>query len=124
MVKSQYYRFKFYINASHAISIDGVLGEPHPHTWEISLYTLKINGDFVAFNTIEDDIETYLKRFQDVFINDIEPFTAINPTLENICHYLKDELKKLLFERKWVLLSIEVSETPTRSYIIDLSDEV
>ncbi len=123
-MKYQHYRFKFYINAAHAIYINGVLGERHPHTWEITLYTLKISNDFIAFNSIEKDIEAYLKRFQDVFINEIEPFTTLNPTLENICHYFKEELQNLLFQRKWLLLSIEVSETPTRSYIIDISDEV
>lgn len=123
-MEHQHYRFKFYINAAHAIYINGVLGERHPHTWEITLYTLKVSNEFVAFNSIEKDVEAYLSRFQDSFINEVDPFTTLNPTLENICYYLKEELKKLLFERKWLLLSIEVSETPTRSYIIDISDEV
>ena len=29
------YRFSFYLNASHAIYINGELGDSHPHTWEI-----------------------------------------------------------------------------------------
>lgn len=123
-MKYSQYRFKFYINASHAIYIDGVLGQAHPHTWEIMLYTLKMREDFIAFDAIEKQIERYLQQFQDKYINQIEPFTTINPTLENIARYLKEELQKLLFEKKWLLLSIEVGETPSRSYIIDISDEI
>ena len=123
-MKYSQYRFKFYINASHAIYIDGVLGQAHPHTWEIMLYTLKMREDFIAFDAIEKQIEGYLQQFQDKYINQIEPFTTINPTLENIARYLKEELQKLLFEKKWLLLSIEVGETPSRSYIIDISDEI
>ncbi|WP_069999814.1 6-carboxytetrahydropterin synthase [Cellulosilyticum sp. I15G10I2] len=123
-MKYNQYRFKFYINATHAIYINGVLGQEHPHTWEITMHTLKVKDDFIAFDTIEKDIEKYLHRFQDVSINQVEPFTTLNPTLENISHYFKETLQQLLFEKRWLLLSIEVSETPTRSYIIDISDEV
>lgn len=123
-MKYSQYRFKFYINATHSIYINGILGQEHPHTWEITLYTLKIKEDFIAFDTIEKDIEKYLQTFQDVYLNHVNPFVTLNPTLENICAYFKDIFWKRLFEKGWMLLSIEISETPTRSYIIDISDEV
>lgn len=47
-----------------------------------------------------------------------------NPTLENLCEFFKNELEKLLGSHGWLLSRIEVSETPTRSYIIDRSDEI
>lgn len=118
------YRFKFYINASHSIYLNEVLGEQHPHTWEIILNTIKLKDNFIIFNDIEKHIEKYLERFQDVYINKVPPFDTLNPTLENICGYFKDSIQKLLFEKGWLLLSIEISETPTRSYIIDISDEM
>lgn len=118
------YRFKFYLNASHSIYLNGVLGQEHPHTWEITLNTVKLKDNFIIFNDIEKSIEKYLGKYQDSYINKIEPFITINPTLENICEYFKDEFQNLLLESGWLLLSIEISETPTRSYIIDISDEV
>lgn len=118
------YRFKFYLNASHSIYLNGVLGQEHPHTWEITLDTIKLKDNFIIFNDIEKSIEKYLGKYQDLYLNKVEPFGKLNPTLENICQYFKNEFQKLLLENGWLLLSMEISETPTRSYIIDISDEV
>lgn len=123
-MKYNQYRFKFYLNASHSIYLNGRLGEEHPHTWEIIINTVKLKESFIIFNDVEKEIEKYLKIFQDRYLNEVRPFTTLNPTLENICEYFKDTLQSLLIENGWLLLSIEISETPTRSYIIDISDEV
>ena len=123
-MKYNQYRFKFYLNATHSIYIKGKLGEEHPHTWEIILNTVKLKDNFIIFNDIEKYIEQYLSKFQDKYLNETAPFNTLNPTLENICGYFKDAFQSLLFEKGWVLLSIEISETPARSYIIDISDEV
>lgn len=117
------YKFKFYLNASHSIYINGVLGEEHPHTWEIIIYTIKLEEDFIIFNDVEKYVEDYIKKYQDLYINEVEPFTTLNPTLENICKFFKEKFRVLLLDAGWILLSIEISETPTRSYIIDLSRE-
>lgn len=122
-MKYNQYRFKFYLNASHSIYLKGTLGQEHPHTWEITLNTVKLKNNFIIFNDIEKSIEKYLSKYQDSYLNNIAPFTTLNPTLENICEYLKNEFQNLLFENGWLLLSMEISETPTRSYIIDISDE-
>lgn len=123
MIYSQY-KFKFYLNASHSIYINGNLGQSHPHTWEISLNVLKVKEKFIQFHEVEKAIEAYLDKYQNTFINNIEPFNEINPTLENICEYFKGTLRDLLKKKGWVLMTIEISETPSRSYIIDLIDEV
>lgn len=118
------YKFKFYLNASHSIYINGVLGQSHPHTWEFTLDVLKVWEDFVQFNDVELAIEDLLSKYQNNYINEIEPFIKMNPTLENICEHFKERLKKLLMDIGWILMIIEISETPSRSYIIDLIDEV
>lgn len=40
-MRYQQYKFKFYMDARHAIYIGGKLGEVHPHTWEIVLHVVK-----------------------------------------------------------------------------------
>ena len=40
-MRYQQYKFKFYMDARHAIYIGGKLGEVHPHTWEIALHVVK-----------------------------------------------------------------------------------
>lgn len=123
-MKYRQYKFKFYLNASHAISIQGKLGQKHPHTWEITLNTLKLMDGFIQFNQLEKRIEEFFETYQDKLLNEIDPFDVVNPTLENCCEYFKTQLQSILNEEGWVLLMIEMSETPTRTFVINtLEDE-
>ncbi|NCB42714.1 MAG: 6-pyruvoyl tetrahydrobiopterin synthase [Clostridia bacterium] len=117
------YRFKFYLNASHYIYIQGKNGVKHPHTWEITLDMLKVKEGFVQFNELESQIERFMMRFQDVTLNEVPPFDVINPTLENACEYFKDQFQEILSKNGWVLLIISMSETPTRAYVISLMND-
>lgn len=122
MAYSQY-RFKFYINTTHAIYIAGKLGQVHPHTWEIELNTMKMDEGFISFTQFEKRIEQLLAPYSNVYLNDVPPFTTLNPTLENLTRYFKDFLHQEMYKIGWILISIEVAETPTRSFIIDLTDK-
>lgn len=122
-MKYDQYRYKFYLNARHWILIRGNQGELHPHTWEFTLDTLKVISGFVEFHEIEELIEKELQPYQDQCLNEVAPFDIMNPTLETICHYFKNEIRDRLLERGWALLSIEIAETPTRSYVIDLEEQ-
>lgn len=113
------YKYKFYLNANHSILIDGVMGQVHPHTWEIVIEVIKVVEGFVQFSFVEKAIEELLSKYQDKYINEIEPFDEINPTLENISEYFKEAIKQKLKQDGWMLLRLEISETPARSYIID-----
>lgn len=112
------YKFNFYLNASHAIYIDGKLGASHPHTWEIVIRTIKSQKEFVMFTEVEKTIEEFLGKYQNRYMNDFEPFDAMNPTLENITSYFLEQMELLLEPLGWIVFYIEVSETPTRSYVI------
>ena len=118
------YRFKFYFNASHAIYLSGEMGQSHPHTWEVILNVMKVTDNFVLFDEVEKMCEEFLSRYQDVFINTVSPFTTINPTLENLCTYFREKLQEMLHDKGWLLLSIELSETPSRSYVISVTEEM
>jgi 6-pyruvoyl tetrahydropterin synthase-related domain len=122
-MKYEQYKFKFYLNASHAIYIHGKRGQTHPHTWEIAIDTMKLHNDFIRFDQIEKLIERDMEQFQDTELNAKEPFNTVNPTLENICVFFQKSIEKILNENGWVLLLIEVSETPARSYVINTADE-
>lgn len=81
---------------------------------------IKIVDGFVQFNDVEYTIEKMLSDYQDKYINEIPPFDTLNPTLENICLHFKDCIDEQMKNMGWLLLKIEISETPTRSYMIDL----
>lgn len=118
------YKYKFYLNATHAIYIEGKCGTIHPHTWEIIIHTVKVQDDFVQFNEVEEAIEKYLEQYQNRYINEINPFNILNPTLEHITKFLLNQLQEILNAIGWVIFTIEVSETPTRSYIISTVETI
>lgn len=113
------YRFKFYLNASHSIIINGRMGAVHPHTWEIRVDVLVVRDEFTQFGTYEKVIDEILSKYQNQTMNNIEPFDKIVPTLENIIQYFGDTISEKLRANGGELMIIEGSETPTRSFLID-----
>jgi len=116
----QEYRFKFYLNALHSILINGKMGDSHPHTWEITVDVFKQNNGFISFSEVEQPVEQLFKPFQGQNMNDIAPFDALNPTLENVAKYFQSELETIFVSGGFMLARIEVAETPARSFIIDI----
>ena len=119
------YKYKFYLNASHSIKINNSFGQIHSHCFEIAIDIASTSDTaFTSFNEIEDRIEKLLDSYQDKLLNEIPPFNVINPTIENICGYFKCIIASNLAEIGWVILTIEMSETPSRAYIINVIEEM
>lgn len=119
-VKYRTYRYKFYLDANHYIyTAGGGRGEIHPHTWEFAVELKNMNGDFVMFHEIEELINEILKPYQNICLNDVAPFDKKVPTLENIGEHFKSEMGRKMNNMNWELLRMEISETPSRSYIIE-----
>lgn len=116
------YKYKFYLNINHAIRMEGTMGEVHSHTWEVAMGIAMSGHGMVRFSDIEKRVNTFLDKYQDTYLNGIEPFNAINPTLENVCEYLFRRISKEIGESGWMLLNMEMSETPTRVYHVSELD--
>lgn len=114
------YKLKFYLNARHYIIINGKNGETHSHTWEFALNIKFGRTSFVQFNIFEKGISDYLARYQNKVLNEEEPFDTILPTVENMVDYFADIFYQIIHDIGGVLTQIEASETPTRSYILNL----
>ncbi|MBQ4282453.1 MAG: 6-carboxytetrahydropterin synthase [Lachnospira sp.] len=117
------YRLKFYLNARHFIIIGNQKGDVHPHTWEFALTILIRRKEFVEFNTFEKRINAYLDAYQDKVLNMVAPFDNILPTLENLVDTFTKDFYKIINEIGGDLLSVEGSEGPSRTYILDLREE-
>lgn len=117
------YRLKFYLNARHYIIINGQKGEVHPHTWEFTLNIRYGRSSFVEFTTFEKGISDYMGRFQNRIMNELQPFDAILPTLENMTDYFANEFHRIIGGMGGILVQVEASETPTRSYILTIPEE-
>ena len=116
------YRLKFYLNANHYLIFNQKRGDTHPHTWEFTLNILIGRGELIEFHRFEKAIEDCLAPYQNKVMNNVEPFDSIVPTLENLVDYYGERIKNIVEEIGGKLISIEGSETPTRSYIVYFND--
>ncbi|MEG0297402.1 MAG: 6-carboxytetrahydropterin synthase [Clostridium sp.] len=111
------YKFKFYINARHSVNFTGVQSNIHPHTWEVVLYINVNQNEFINFTKIEKEFESYFNMYEGKYLNQLECFTKVQPTMENIAVKIFNDLEKLS-NSNLDIDRIEVSENPTRTYII------
>ena len=119
------YVCKFYLNASHFIYINDKPGAPHSHCFEFVLdIGTKNKENFISFTEIETLVEDILQPYQEQLINEISPFNEINPTLENMATYFERVFLAQLVVHDWLLITLELSETPTRSYLINVVEDL
>ena len=119
----QEYKLRFYLNASHYVIFDGWKGSAHPHTWAICLTIQFPRNSQRRFSDFEKKLAGVLEPFQNRLLNDSEPFNSLNPTLENITEYFCDQFTKVLRKVSGELRKIEVSESISRTFILDCSME-
>ena len=121
MIKKHHLKITSYLNAGHAIRWKDTTGKIHIHTWQIismigTLDTLTFPQ--YKFTTIEEVLNEVLEPFSQSTLNHIPPFDQLNPTIENFTDYLFDKFNEALKKLDCQLLSLEVSESPTRTCVI------
>ena len=113
-MKFKGYKYKFRLNVSHGLNI-----KEHHHTIEITLF---IDNRNKYFETVDADVEkmvdTYLKKYSGKHLNETPPFNAIEPTIENIGKEFYKQIKEIAINNSYNLTKLEISETPTRVYIV------
>lgn len=72
----------------------------HGHNWRIELTvkgtTLNSIGLLIDFHDLKSLLKSVLNTLDHKNINDIPPFTEINPSSENIARYISEEVSRLL----------------------------
>lgn len=114
-----FYKFKFYINARHSVEFNNIRSNIHPHTWETVVHIEVNSEDFINFTSFEKVLEKYFDKYEGKYFNDIPHFQDINPTMENIGKKVFIDLEEMLSKSDLRLVRLEISENPTRTYIID-----
>jgi len=73
----------------------GKCEKPHGHNYKIrvTLAGAELNqaGLLLDFKDLKDAIKHAIDRLDHQMINDIEPFTVLNPSAENLAKYFYDE---------------------------------
>ena len=86
-------------NFSSAHQLRGYRGKCenlHGHNYKIEIYArgreLDNVGLLVDFVELKRIVREVMERLDHQFINDLEPFTVINPSAENLAKYFYDEV--------------------------------
>ena len=91
----------------------------HGHNWkvEISVASDVLNdfGMVMDFKDIKSNVKPLIGKLDHQYLNDIPPFTEINPTTENISKYLFDEFSKLINTDQIKVTKVEIWESTTSS---------
>ena len=101
-------------SASHQLKLyDGSLEKLHGHNWTVLVTVaaskLDAIGVVMDFHMLERRLGQVVNVFQDRHLNDVPPFTQVNPSAENVAEYIVTKLQ--LPGHVW-LHSVEIWETP------------
>ena len=102
-------------SAAHRLrNIDGKPEKIHGHNWKIQLYILSKDlnprGISVEFGQLKKELRGLIEPLDRAFINEVFPFTEINPTSENLSKWIYDTLSKRLDTDDLEVSRIVVSE--------------
>lgn len=83
-------------SAAHAIVIGGERERVHGHNWQVLATiegeSLDAEGLLVDFHALERALGAIIDRFHNGSLNEVEPFTVLNPTAELVAKHIADEL--------------------------------
>jgi 6-pyruvoyltetrahydropterin/6-carboxytetrahydropterin synthase len=80
----------------------GKCENPHGHNYKVRITlrgeTLDVAGLLLDFKDLKQVMLPVIDRLDHQMLNDLEPFTEINPSAENLARYFYDETNKQLAE--------------------------
>jgi 6-pyruvoyltetrahydropterin/6-carboxytetrahydropterin synthase len=112
--------------AGHALrGYRGKCENPHGHNYkvQITLHGERLDniGLLFDFKDLKSAMGEIVERLDHKFINDLEPFTELNPSAENMAKYFYHEVRALLRHRtddrvKVKLVKVWETDTTTATY--------
>jgi len=109
-------------NFSAAHQLRGYKGkceDLHGHNWRVQIVVSsdKLNeiGIVIDFHELKEISKEVVLPLDHSFLNDVFPFTEINPSSENIARWLYDSIKKKLQTKSCVVSSVTVWENDSSS---------
>ncbi len=93
----------------------GACARMHGHNWkvevEVEAHALDEVGMGVDFKVIKSATRDIAGRLDHRYLNDLEPFTEINPTAENIAAYFYRELSQVINQPQLKVSAVTLWET-------------
>jgi len=123
------YEVKVQSSFSSAHKLKGYKGkceELHGHNWkiEVSASSAELDsiGMVVDFKDIKILLNSVLQELDHKFLNDLECFSKINPTSENIAKYIHDKINGLDQGVKVNSVTVWETDTASATYHSNLAD--
>ena len=89
----------------------------HGHNWnvQVSIASEKLNnlGMVIDFKELKSRTNRLMDKFDHQYLNEVPPFTELNPTTENIAKFVFDELSKVINTDSTKVSKVTVWESPT-----------
>lgn len=103
--------------AGHALrGYKGKCENVHGHNYRVMVTVVGDGLDGVGmlcdFGTVKKQLRAVVAKLDHQFLNDLEPFTVLNPSAENLAKYFHDEIAPHLPDVARVT-EVRVWETPT-----------
>ncbi|MFA6281687.1 MAG: 6-carboxytetrahydropterin synthase QueD [Candidatus Omnitrophota bacterium] len=112
------FKIKVISNFSAAHSLRGYKGKCeslHGHNWKIEAVVsgneLNHLGMVMDFSDLRKMLNSVLEKLDHKHLNELDYFTKVNPSSEEIARYIFNELRPLVIEGKCDLKEISVWET-------------
>jgi 6-pyruvoyltetrahydropterin/6-carboxytetrahydropterin synthase len=110
-------------SAHYLRSYRGITEPLHGHSYRVEAELLRVSGgldqDELAVDFVEArrELELIAARLDYGCINEIEPFTRINPTAENIARWFHEELSRAMKRASARVSEIHLWEGPVNSVV-------
>ncbi len=110
-----------HFDAAHALSgYPGECRNLHGHTWDIEVTVagevLDDIGIVYDFKTLKEDLAAVLVDYDHSYLNDVAPFSEINPTAENLARVIYERMAEAVDERVRVI-QVAVWESPVAKLV-------
>ena len=107
-------------SAAHQLrGYKGKCEDLHGHNWRVQVTVssdkLSDTGMVIDFHELKETSGEVISSLDHTFLNDVFPFTEINPSSENIARWLYESIKKKLQDRDCNISSVTVWENDTSS---------
>jgi 6-pyruvoyltetrahydropterin/6-carboxytetrahydropterin synthase len=93
----------------------GSCEHPHGHNWRVTVtvraHELDPIGMGIDFKLLKTHVNQVMDQIDHKNLNDMEEFSTINPSSENIARFIYEQLQKPLDHQRYRLFSVTVYET-------------
>ena len=105
-------------SAAHRLkNYNGPCENVHGHNWRVRAFvrvgSLNNLGIGIDFRTLREQLEKVIAPLDHADLNTVFDRDGINPSSENIAHYIYKKLEQMLPSETCTVSRVEVYETPT-----------